>query len=89
MSRLIILLAGAAATLLSAGAASAADRWTRFGLEIEGGSLWATRNDVKIPPETGTRFTLLDLTGKGPGSYLRGYASVNFNRKTARVSAGS
>jgi hypothetical protein len=57
------------------------DDWSRFGLEIEGGPVWTTRNDVRIPASTGTQFSLLDLTGKGPGGYFRGYASINFNRK--------
>jgi hypothetical protein len=81
ISRPIFLLSGTLAVLLGAGTASAAGPWSRFGLEIEGGSLWTTRNDVKIPPGTGTKFSLQDLTGKGAGPYFRGYASVNFNRK--------
>lgn len=78
------LPAGALLLALAAGgpaSASASDDWSRFGIEVETGPVWATRNDVKIPPATGTRFSLLDLTGKGPESYLRAYASVNFNRK--------
>lgn len=48
---------------------------------MEAGPAWATRNDVKIPPATGTRFSLLDLTDEGPESYFRAYASFNINRK--------
>ncbi len=81
MSRPNILLAVAFAVLSIGSSSAAADGWTRFGLEVEGGSLWSTRNDVKIPPATGTRFSLLELTGKGPDAYFRGYASVNFNRR--------
>lgn len=32
---------------------------------LEGGSLWTSRNDVRIPGDTGTKFSLLDLTGEG------------------------
>lgn len=82
MSQSWKLLTGALSLALAAGGpASASDDWRRFGLEVEGGPVWATRNDVKIPPATGTRFSLLDLTGKGPESYFRAYASVNFNRR--------
>ena len=77
-----MLLAGALLLApAAAGPASASDDWSRFGLEVEGGPVWATRNDVKIPPATGTRFSLLDLTGEGPESYFRAYASVNFNHR--------
>lgn len=34
-------------------------------VEVEGGALWQSRNDVQIPGDTGTRFSLLDLTGSG------------------------
>src|SRR5512146_2105020 len=82
MSQSWMLLAGALSLAFAAGApASASDDWSRFGLEVEAGPFWATRNDVKIPPATGTPFSLLDLTGKGPESYFRAYASVNLNRR--------
>ena len=80
MSRVTILSVLALA-VLPVGGAAAGDGWSRFGVEVEGGALWSTRNDVKIPPATGTRFSLLDLTGKGPSGYFRGYATFNFNRK--------
>jgi len=34
-------------------------------IELEGGAVWQSRNDVQIPGDTGTRFSLLDLTGTG------------------------
>jgi len=64
-------------TVLPAQSAS----FSRFGLEIEGGPLWNTRNDVRIPPVGGTPFTLHDLTGKGPAGYFRVYANLNPARK--------
>ena len=35
-------------------------------IELEGGALWQSRNDVQIPGDTGTRFSMIDLTGSGP-----------------------
>ena len=34
-------------------------------VELEGGSLWQSRNDVRIPGDTGTRFSIADLIGQG------------------------
>ncbi len=39
---------------------------SRFSLELELGPVWQTRNDVRIPGDTGTEFSLKDLTGSGP-----------------------
>lgn len=39
-------------------------RW-RQRLTLEAGALWTSRNDVRIPGDTGTRFALDDLTGGG------------------------
>jgi hypothetical protein len=44
---------------------------SRLSLEVEAGPLWLTRNDVRIPPETGTGFSLLVLTGRGPDAFVR------------------
>ena len=46
-------------------------------LSLEGGSAWQSRNDVRIPGNTGTRF---DLTawGKGPVFAGRIYAGYRF-----------
>ncbi len=39
----------------------------RFEIELEGGPLWQSRNDVEIPNDgTATRFSLVDLAGRGP-----------------------
>ncbi len=39
-------------------------KWT---FELEAGPVWQSRNDVQIPnDESGTRFSLVDLAGKGP-----------------------
>lgn len=39
----------------------------RFNAELESGLLWQTRNEVQIPNTIdGTRFSLVELVGKGP-----------------------
>ncbi len=43
----------------------------RLALEIEGAAVWQSRNDVQIPNETGTRFSLIDVTRKGPYGAFR------------------
>jgi hypothetical protein len=48
----------------------------RIGIEVETGPLWVTRNDVRIPPETGTGFSMLDLTGRGPDPFIRVNATL-------------
>jgi hypothetical protein len=44
---------------------------SRFGIGVEFGPLWFSRNDVRIPGDGGTRFDMLDLTGSGPESFAR------------------
>jgi hypothetical protein len=39
---------------------------SRWRFELEGGAVWTARNDAAIPGDTGTRFSLRDLTGGGP-----------------------
>ncbi len=51
----------------------------RFGLELEAGGVWFSRNDVQVPGDTGTRFDMLDLTGNGPDPFFRLYGSWNIN----------
>ena len=38
----------------------------RFSALVEGASLWLARNDIRIPPDTGTEFSIVDLIGTGP-----------------------
>jgi hypothetical protein len=61
---------------LCAAVGGAQDR-DAFAVEIEGGALWQTRNDVRIPNDTGTDFSLVDLIGKGPAAAFR--AEVTFD----------
>jgi len=51
-----------------------------FRIEVEGGPVWQSRNEVQIPnDQRGTRFSLKDLTGTGPWAWAR--ASLTWNLK--------
>jgi hypothetical protein len=43
----------------------------KAAIEIETGAAWQTRNDVRIPGDTGTPFAFDDLTGSGPYGFVR------------------
>ena len=57
----------------------AADFDWRLG--VEAGPVWQSRNDVQIPSDTGTRFSLADLVGSGPFPYARVELEYKFNDK--------
>lgn len=50
-----------------------------FDLRLESGALAFSRNEVRIPGDGGTKFDMLDLTGKGPSPFVRVYATYDFN----------
>jgi len=53
-----------------------------YYVELETGPVWQTSNEVQIPnDETGTRFSLKDITGSGPWAGLRLDARWNVNDK--------
>jgi hypothetical protein len=57
---------------------------SRFGVEVESGPFWQSRNDVQIPnDETGTRFSLKDLVGGGPWTSVRFHLTWNLNDRHA------
>jgi len=60
--------------------ASAQDR-ERLAVELEGGPIWQSRNDVRIPNETGTLFSLVDLAGSGPYGVFRIEAAFDVNER--------
>ena len=66
--------------LLPAGEATAQEQ-RRFALEVEGGPVWLSRNDVRIPNETGTLFSLVDAIGNGPWGAVRVEAAFDFNAR--------
>lgn len=43
----------------------------RFGIGLEFGPVWFSKNDVRVPGDTGTRFDMTDLTGSGPEVFAR------------------
>jgi hypothetical protein len=53
----------------------------RFAVELEGGPVWQTRNDVRIPNETGTEFSLVDAIGEGPYGVFRVELAFDVNQK--------
>ncbi len=53
-----------------------------FHVELEGGPVWQSQNDVQIPNDaSGTRFSLVDVIGKGPWPAFRFYATWNISAK--------
>lgn len=53
-----------------------------FVVELEGGPVWQSRNDVEIPnDDTATRFSLVDLVGSGPWPAGRLYVTWNLARR--------
>jgi len=75
---------GIAATLASLALAAAASAGTpsTLALEFEAGPVWQTVNDIRIPnSDAGSRFSLVDLVGKGPQTVGRGYLTWNINQK--------
>lgn len=66
MIRFLCLLLACAACA-SPGSSLSAHRDARpVTLELEGGPLWQSRNDVRIPGNGGTEFSMADLIGEGP-----------------------
>ena len=56
----------------------------RFELELEAGPVWQSRNIAQIPnDESGTRFSLVRIVGKGPWLAARGYLTWNLNERHA------
>jgi len=75
--RLVVLWVLAGLVLVGAGREASAQSAPRFGLTLEGSVLWSSRNDVRIPPDTGTRFSIVDLIGRAPTGGLRLEATVD------------
>ena len=63
--------------LLCIGHAGAED--LRWQLGLETGGVWQSRNDVQIPNDTGTRYSLVDTVGSGPFPFYRLELSYRFN----------
>jgi len=71
----ILVMLACLATSADAGPAA-------FELEFEAGPVWQTVNDVQIPNDAqGSRFSLVDLAGKGPQYVSRTYLTWRIDRK--------
>ena len=58
--------------------------WT---VDLETGGLWFSRNEARIPSDTGTTVNLRDLTGSDGDPYARLYVGYDFNeRHSVRLS---
>jgi hypothetical protein len=53
----------------------------RFGITVEGLNVWQQRNDVRIPPDTGTEFSLVDLVGSSPTASVRVTATADVTER--------
>ena len=74
-SRILCLFVGFA--LLSAHEARA-----EFSFDFESGAVWNGSNDVRIPGDDGTRFSLTDdLNADDPSAYFRARATWHINEK--------
>ena len=73
----VTILGSVGATPAAAQAAEAAPR-SRFFVSVEGDLSWQSRNDVRIPGDTGTKFSLADF-GHGPFPTFRFYAGHVWN----------
>ena len=57
--------------LLSAVSSIAVGDQLLWDVGIEAGPVWQSRNDVQIPGDSGTRFSLADFAGAGPFPFYR------------------
>jgi hypothetical protein len=72
------------ATLLgstAAGAQAQASVPGRATVSVDLGNVWQARNDVRIPPDTGTAFSLVDLIGSAPTATIRVEAAVRLTER--------
>ncbi len=85
MSRKTAILALAMTGVLAIGGAETAfsrDTAAPFEIELEGGPVWQSRNDVRIPNDaSGTKFSLADALGSGPYAAGRLYITWNANER--------
>jgi len=81
-SVLTIVTLGLAGFLLSPNSTILAQDPPTFAIEIEGGPVWQSRNDLQIPNDpSGTRFSLVDLVGTGAQPSGRLYLTWNISRR--------
>jgi hypothetical protein len=71
---LIVLVAAVAASAQTATAG-------RVGVTVEGLGIWQQRNDIRIPPDTGTEFSLVALIGSAATPSVRAEATVDVTQR--------
>jgi hypothetical protein len=74
-------MALACLTLILAVPAVSAQEVEKLAIELEASPLWQSRNDVRIPNETGTKFSLVDTIGSGPYGSFRVEAAFDLNER--------
>jgi hypothetical protein len=80
--RAATLVALASAVTVTPVGAQEARQTPRLALELEAGPVWQSRNVTQIPnDESGTRFSLASVVGKGPWLAARGYITWNVNER--------
>ena len=76
------LLGIGALALAGSAAGQAPESDSRFIVELEGGPVWQTKNDIQVPNDPrGTRFALDEITGSGPFPAFRLYAEGRLGRR--------
>lgn len=81
--RPILRAAGAVALIGTFGADARAqgEPPPRLRVTVEAANVWQQRNDVRIPPETGTEFSIVDLIGSAPTPSVRAELTVGLTRR--------
>jgi opacity protein-like surface antigen len=80
MRNRILLLAALLTTAATARAQTELDEQP-FGIGLETGGVWFSRNDIRIPSDTGDEFDMTKLTGSGPDFFARLDGHWNINDK--------
>lgn len=70
------------AAFMSLCAGSAAANEFPWSVNLETGAVWQSRNDVRIPGDSGTRFSIDDVAGDGPYVFYRLESFLNLSDKT-------
>jgi hypothetical protein len=82
--RIPIMAFGLFCILFTAVPVARAQEVPTIEIELEGGPVWQSRNNVQIPNDaSGTRFSLVDLVGSGPWPAGRLYLTWNINDRHA------
>ncbi len=82
-TRMTVAMCGLLCMLLfGAEGAACGEALPAFAVEVEGGFVWQTVNDVQIPNDAGgTRFSIVDVIGSGPYPAGRMYLTWNVNER--------